>query len=529
VASAKAPANRTTHTEEESHMIDQAARTAILKLHSEGHGTRKIARDLRVSRNSVRDVIRRGDELVPKRSLSHRLDEHVEVIRSLYTDCKGNLVRVAEELGERHQIQVPYSTLTRFCRAHHIHHALKEQTMRIVTGPGEEMQHDTSPYTILIGGKRVKRQCASLVLCCCRMMYIQFYPTFDRFHCKLFLTEAFQYFGGLCSRCIIDNCHIIVLCGTGRNAQYSAEIEAFEKRFSFEFLAHELGHKNRSGKVERPFRYIEGNFLAGRTFKSDADLNGQATHWLDTKANVRRLVELKARPVELFAAEKAHLIPLPLHIPEVTRDHPRQVDTFGYVSLHSMRYSVPRDAFDAPSLTVRETKQEVIIIRGKHEELARHQKLTNADDKTQSTLPGHQHRTHRVRTSQTPQETHLKNVNPVVAAYRDLLKNKRPARYFWCVKKLYALSSQYKAESFLKTISEATRHELFDVNRIEAMLLKTVATDDFHLPLAGEDYERNPEYKKGASTPPVDLSPYIIDLPSKDEEKEEDQSPEEPG
>ena len=105
------------------------------------------------------------------------------------------MVRVWEELLARHGANVPYTTLTRFCRGRGIGVLEKQPAGRIVTGPGEEMQHDTSPYTIVIGGKSVKRQCASLVLGYSRRMHIRFYEKFDRFHCKVFLTEAFQALG----------------------------------------------------------------------------------------------------------------------------------------------------------------------------------------------------------------------------------------------------------------------------------------------------------------------------------------------
>jgi hypothetical protein len=34
--------------------------------------------------------------------------------------------------------------------------------------PGEEMQHDTSPHTVIMAGKRIKTQCASLVMGYCK-------------------------------------------------------------------------------------------------------------------------------------------------------------------------------------------------------------------------------------------------------------------------------------------------------------------------------------------------------------------------
>jgi len=78
------------------------------------------------------------------------------------------------------------------------------------------MQHDTSPHEVELGGKKRKAQTASAVLCYSRMLFFQCYPTFQRFDCKVFLTDALRYFSGACQRVMIDNTHVVVLRGTGR-------------------------------------------------------------------------------------------------------------------------------------------------------------------------------------------------------------------------------------------------------------------------------------------------------------------------
>ena len=42
------------------------------------------------------------------------------------------------------------------------------------------------------------------MLCYSRMLFFQCYPTFQRFDCKVFLTEALRYFGGATQRVMID-------------------------------------------------------------------------------------------------------------------------------------------------------------------------------------------------------------------------------------------------------------------------------------------------------------------------------------
>lgn len=489
-------------------MLDRDTRAAILRLCAQGHSVDKIALDLRVSRNTVRGVIQSGQTDVPASTRARALDTDLEHIRALYVECRGNILRVQEELQKRHGLTAAYSSLTRFCRQQHISRSHALPSARILTGPGEEMQHDTSPYTLLLGDRKVRRQCASLVLGYSRRLYIRFYPRFDRFTCKLFLTEALKFMGGACGACVIDNSSVILACGAGSTAQVAPDMEAFQKRFGFRFLAHELGHADRKGKVERPFSYIEGNFLVGRSFKDDQDLNRQALQWLEEKANIRRMRELGATPQELFAAEQPHLHPLPLHIPEVYKVHQRGVDAYGYVHLDTRRYSAPPGSVDK-FLWVRETEDKVILLDGSRE-LARHDKLTNPQGPFESTLPGHARRSRRpsVR-GPSPEETALNALGPQTRAYLEALKVARPGRtYRWSLKILHRLLAHYPAQALADSLAKALAHRLWDVRRIEGVLLQQLAQDQFQLTLFTEDYENTPEFEKGAATPPPDLAAF---------------------
>jgi hypothetical protein len=411
-----------------------------------------------------------------------------------------------EEFEAQHKITVAYTTLTRFCRDYGIGRVKKEPVCRIVTDPGEEAQHDTSPYVIEVGGRKVKRQCASLVLGYSRLMHIRFYEKFDRFHCKVFLTDSFKKHEGTCGRIVIDNTHVVIACGTGKRAQVSPEMESFEKRFGFKFLAHELGHANRSGKVERCFHYVETNFLAGRTFKDDGELNRQAQEWLDSKANVRVLRELGASPKELFAAEKAHLIPLPLYVPEVYQLHRRDVDGYGYVQLSGMRYSVPTESLGR-TLMVREAEEEVVILDGGLE-VARHKKLHGSEGSIQSTLPGHVHRSGHRPPAPPPEESRLKAMGSVMTAYLERLKHRRGHRYGWSVRKLHAILCQYHSDDVIRAVEIAAAHGVYDIRRIEGILLRNLARQDYLIPLEPQEYEDSPGFRKGASTPASDMSCY---------------------
>src|SRR6202043_59923 len=254
-------------------MLSQAQRTTILELNAKQVSKREIARVLGISRVAVRKVLRSNSATVPELKRPEKAEPYRQQILELYDQCKGNLVRVHEELVASGEAEMSYAALTAFCRRHGIGYAPPVPAGRYEFAPGEEMQHDTSPHELELGGKKRKVQTASAVLCYSRMLLFQCYPTFRRFDCKVFLTDALRYVGGATTRVMIDNTHVVVLRGSGREMVPVPEMAAFAERFGLQFVAHAIGNAHRSARVERPFWFIEHNFLAGRTFSSWEDLN----------------------------------------------------------------------------------------------------------------------------------------------------------------------------------------------------------------------------------------------------------------
>src|SRR5437870_8424767 len=300
-------------------MLSQSQRTAILELPSQGVSKREIARVLNVSRLSVRKVLRSKSLALPVLVRPEKAEAYRIQILELLASHKGNLVRVHEELMSRGS-DVSYPALTAFCRRHGIGQEPKIASGQYHFQPGEELQHDMSPHETELAGKKRSIQTASAVLCYSRMVFFQCYPTFQRFDCKVFLTDALRYFGGATERVMIDNTHVVVLRGTGAAMVPVPEMEAFGARFGFRFAAHERGDANRSARVERPFDFIDNNFLDALTFSSSDALTQQARQWC-ARVNGTYQKHLRAVPRELFAVERFHLTPLAVWIPEVYRLH----------------------------------------------------------------------------------------------------------------------------------------------------------------------------------------------------------------
>jgi transposase len=462
-------------------MLDQGTRAAILKLEQQGHSIRGIARALKLSRGAVREVLRSATEIVPRLVRAEKATPYREQILELYALCKGNLVRVHEELLAQ-GAQLSYPALTAFCRRQGIGHEPKLPVGEYRFEPGQEMQHDTSPHKAQIGGGPLRLvQTASLVLCYSRMLFFQFFPTFTRFDCKVFLSDALQYFEGTCQVCMIDNTHVVVLHGTGRNMVPVPEMAAFAERYGFRFRAHEKGDANRSAHVERSFSYIENNFLAGRSFSDWDDANQQARTWCD-KVNAQFRHKLKASPRELFARERAGLKPLPIWAPPVYRLHQRLVDMAGYVSLDNNRYSVPDEFLGLP-VEVRETKDRVEIYRGPRL-VATHRRVLEPTGRRYS-LPEH----HRPRgqglkpkpSDSAPEEKQLREQVPEIIPYLEALKKHSSSRATLLLRRLLRMVEDYPRAPLLEAIATAAQYGLFDLERVENLILRKLAREYFQI------------------------------------------------
>jgi transposase len=488
-------------------MKEQDLQAAALLMHQRGQSKRAIARSLSIDVKTVRAIINAGavKTVIKPREDKVNIDE--QVLERLYHECQGYIERMHEKLTEEHNVAIGYSTLSRLVRSKGLGKPPDKRSAHVPDLPGEEMQHDTSVYSVHIGGVKRKVICSGIYLRYSKMRYIRFYYRFNRFVMKCFIDEALRHWGYCARTCIVDNTNLAILYGTGSKAVMNPEMVAFANNYGFVWYAHELRHSNRKAGKERDFYTVETNFLPGRTFSSLENMNEQAIQWAAVRYAHRPQAHTKLIPVELFECEKPSLLRLPEFISAPYLPLKRRVDEYGYVVVDVNYYWVPQSIHDK-YVTVLRYAHHISIMNGTTE-LLRY-KLPPAGVKNQKYVPEGMKQQPRGfpkdrKLGCEQEEKHLREIGEPVREYLDFIKCRetvighKPA----FIRSLYTLSRKLGLPLFLQTIERVFAYRVKDiaiVERTAQQLLKTAFADVIPSIETGSDYNKRQAYLDGRFT-----------------------------
>jgi transposase len=490
-------------------MIETDKRKAVFLLHQEGQSVRQIARLLGLSCNTVRVIIQQGGAPPPARVRADKQTLEEELLRRLYRECQGWVVRVHEKLVEEHGLTVTYSTLKRRLRELGISHPPKTRCQHVPDEPGAEMQHDTSPYQVELAGRRVRLIASLIYLRYSKRRYLRFYRAFDRFKMKCFFHEALMFWGYSAPRCIIDNTNLARWRGTGANAVIVPEMETFAKQYGFEYRCHALKHANRKAGEERSFWTVETNFLPGRTFQSLEDLNEQALAWSTVRLDQKPQGKPGLIPAKAFEHERSYLTLLPAHLPAPYKVHGRGTDEYGFMSFGANYYWVPGTRRD--EVKVLEYSDRLKIFQA-GQCLAEYPLPADGVRSAKFSPPGQPAPPHHPHNRHHPtelEEKHLRALAPAVSAYLDYaLPTKGLARHQF-LRRLLALSRRMSAQLFGQTVERARKYRITDLETLQNIAWLYLQAGPGQVPLVEIDaaFREREAYQEGSLTDPPELPP----------------------
>ncbi len=502
-------------------MIDPEKRKAIYVLHKEGMEIRDISRRLEVSRNTVRAIIEQKGE-IPDSTRKDKIDIDPELLHRLYDECDGWVQRIYEKITEEEGITIGYSTLTGIIRELGLGQSKNQRSEQVPDVPGAEMQHDTSPYTLKIGDRRVKVVGSLLYFRYSKLRYLIFYRSFNRFKMKCFFHEALTFWGYSAEDCIIDNTNLARLRGTGKNAVIVPEMEQFARQYGFTFVCHEIGHADRKAGNERGFYTVETNFFPGRTFESLEDLNQQALEWATNRMVNRPVSKTGLIPAKAFEYEKSYLTKLPPYVTPPYLVLKRGTDQYGYALFDGNFYWVPgTKRFDVKVLQY----NHHIQIYHKRKLLAQYE-LPPDGVKNEKFYPeGYPPPPNQPKYRKKPtaqEEKKLRAVAEAVDAYLDFALKPMGREKHRFIRGLYGLYQKIALPLLIKTIKRALKYRITDMETIERIAILLMRDGNYEMPSVqiNQDFQQRESYLEGRFSDDVDLS--IYDNMMEDEEEDED-------
>lgn len=496
-------------------MLEPDLRKAIVAMHERGMTKREIARTLGVSRNTVKGIIKNGAAI----KMTPRSDAIVvapETLTELFKECSGWRERMWEKLKDEHQVEVGYSTLTRKIRELGL--GKKPRAAHVGDVPGGEMQHDTSPHRVKVGGHTVTVITVTLYFRYSKQIFIRFYRAFNRFRMKNFFHEALTHYGYAAPDCIIDNTNLAVLRGTGKDAIMHPEMEAFARRYGFRFVAHELRHSNRKAGEERGFWTVETNFFPGRTFGSMEDLNAQGHRWATEIMANRMRAKTKLIPAKAFEYETAFLRHVPAQMPPPYTPHDRKIDQYGFVAFDANNYWISSAAVGV--VKVLQYAHEIKIYQGRH--LLECYSLPPEGTRGKIFPENRPHVAYRPRHAEHPsadEEAELRGHSPAVSAYLDFLLKGQGALRHRMLRQLHSLYRRISPDLFNRVIERAERYGVNDIRSLDEIARLLARGDSEFIPeiTYDGDYELRQEYQEGRLTDSPTLAPYNQYLEDDDE------------
>ncbi len=317
----------------------------VKQLHKKGVSIRGIAKELQVSRNTVRKLLRSSTRPnYTRESYKTKIDEYKEQIKIWYLDPSYSFIgtRIHEELltlGYEGSISPIYRYLATL-RQEKIKISSKA-TVRVETPPGDQAQFDWAHYTVLINNSPNTIYCFSLVLASSRLKVMACSLKMDGPAVYKAIEELYFQLGGITVELLIDNPKTLVTEHLeGKQPKYARDALLLATHLGVELNACMPYRARTKGKVERPFNYLEEHFIKGNSFESMTDLNQRLKLFLN-KWNHKLHSTTKRIPYEAFLEEKESLLPLPNKRLCLRQLEPRKVSLDSFVSIKSKKYSVP--------------------------------------------------------------------------------------------------------------------------------------------------------------------------------------------
>lgn len=319
--------------------------------HRDKKPLRQIAREMNLSRNTVRKIIRSDvTELRYERKVQPRpkLEPYKDqLIQALEEDQKKppkqqRTALLLFEMLQREGFAGGYDTVRRFVKKWREQDTGTKAFIPLVFAPGEAFQFDWSYEQVELGGVNVKIKLAHFRLCHSRAPFCVAYM---RETLEMVLdahVRAFQFFGGSCRKGIYDNLKTVVnKVLMGKERVFNRRFQTLASHYLFEPVACTPAAGWEKGQVERQVGVIRQRLFGKRRKFADLD---ELNQWL--RDECKALATRQKHPdypgqtvAEVAEKERETLVHVPVAF-DAYQESTARVTPTSLVSFDRNRYSV---------------------------------------------------------------------------------------------------------------------------------------------------------------------------------------------
>lgn len=328
-------------------MLDPEIVSQIRALRAMKWGTKRIARELGIARNSVKRYVRGGAAAETHQRPSARMlddSERALACELLEGAADSNGVVVQRLLAEK-GVNVSLRSVQRAVAPRRSEkRAAEVATIRFETAPGHQMQIDFGEKWVQIAATMVRVFFFVAVLGYSRRIFVRASLSQRQDDWREGLVGAFRRFAGVPQQILIDRAGALVV-GQDRDtgvARIHPAFAAFCKDWGVDVKACRPYRARTKGKTESGVGYVKRNAIAKIPFESFAALQIHLDEWM-RDADERIHGTTHEKPRVLFERNEATMLkPLPERsLPVRERRLRRRVANDCFVDVDTIRYSVP--------------------------------------------------------------------------------------------------------------------------------------------------------------------------------------------
>jgi len=461
-------------------MIDRQTVFEIHRLDNLGWKERKIARELRISRPTVRKYIEDPEPMRQQRNpRASKLDPFRDRIQALVEEdpevSAPVILQHIKENGFGGKITIVRDYL-RSLRGQRRH---RTAFIRFESGPGKQMQIDWGHFGHLVYEDTKRKLYALAVIeSYSRMIYVEFTHSQNQSALHQCLLNAFAFFGGTPREIVVDNMVTAVIERKGSLIRFNGAFLDFLRVFRIVPIACNVAAPHEKGKIETVIKYLRYNFWPLRTFTDLDDVNRQVRRWIDTVANVRVHQTTLQCPRDRF--EGVGLRPLPELLPDCRETGTLKVYNDFAVRFDGNTYTTPPWAI-GKRVTVKADRQTVTIFY-QHKKLATHERCWQRAQRIET--PSHKEQVRKLqrRLWLDKDIAAFSSIGKEAVTYLQALSRAgQPIKKN--VSKLLSLKDDYGTTSIIYALKRALAHNAVGADYIENILYQEMTPEKQHPPV----------------------------------------------